>query len=206
MSILKTFTWTGNTMIPADCGKFCMYNTIPRATTEKLYKEIHWKTPQVNQNGILCRPILYHLSHLGSPSWNLHKNLKGWRASGGLKSFWVEMSTCWEWHPQFHTDRCSCTQNVVLCTSSHGYSPVSFMIPFTMTSLVARMVKRLPTMRETGVQSHFLLQGRSPGEGNGNPLQYSCLKNPTDGGAWWSKGSQRVGHDWVTSLSLTIHW
>ncbi|KAB0345334.1 hypothetical protein FD754_022260 [Muntiacus muntjak] len=28
--------------------------------------------------------------------------------------------------------------------------------------------------------------GRSPGEGNGNPLQYSCLKNPMDGGAWWA--------------------
>ena len=27
--------------------------------------------------------------------------------------------------------------------------------------------------------------GRSPGEGNGNPLQYSCLENSTDGGAWW---------------------
>ena len=26
--------------------------------------------------------------------------------------------------------------------------------------------------------------GRSPGEGNGNPLQYSCLENPTDGEAW----------------------
>ena len=26
--------------------------------------------------------------------------------------------------------------------------------------------------------------GRSPGEGNGNPLQYSCLKNPMEGGAW----------------------
>ena len=26
--------------------------------------------------------------------------------------------------------------------------------------------------------------GRSPGEGNGNPLQYSCLKNPMDGGSW----------------------
>ena len=26
--------------------------------------------------------------------------------------------------------------------------------------------------------------GRSPGEGNGNPLQYSCLVNPMDGGAW----------------------
>ena len=26
---------------------------------------------------------------------------------------------------------------------------------------------------------------RSPGEGNGNPLQYSCLKNPVDRGTWW---------------------
>ena len=26
--------------------------------------------------------------------------------------------------------------------------------------------------------------GRSPGEGNGNPVQYSCLENPMDGGAW----------------------
>ena len=28
--------------------------------------------------------------------------------------------------------------------------------------------------------------GRAPGEGNGNPLQYSCLENPMDGGAWWA--------------------
>ena len=28
--------------------------------------------------------------------------------------------------------------------------------------------------------------GRSPGEGNGNPLQYFCLKNAMDGGAWWA--------------------
>ena len=28
--------------------------------------------------------------------------------------------------------------------------------------------------------------GRSPGEGNGTPLQYSCLENPVDGGAWWA--------------------
>ena len=30
----------------------------------------------------------------------------------------------------------------------------------------------------------ILGSGRSPGEGNGNPLQYSCLENPMDGGAW----------------------
>ena len=28
--------------------------------------------------------------------------------------------------------------------------------------------------------------GRSPGEGNGNPLQYSCLENPMEGGGWWA--------------------
>jgi len=40
--------------------------------------------------------------------------------------------------------------------------------------------------------------GRFPGEGNGNPLQYSCLENPMDGGAWCrllSMGLQRVRHD-----------
>ena len=40
--------------------------------------------------------------------------------------------------------------------------------------------------------------GRFPGEGNGNPLLYSCLENPMDRGAWCrllSMGLQRVGHD-----------
>ena len=37
--------------------------------------------------------------------------------------------------------------------------------------------------------------GKYLGEGNGNPLQYSCLKNPIDGGACWSKGLQRVRYD-----------
>ena len=43
------------------------------------------------------------------------------------------------------------------------------------------------------------------GEGNGSPLQYSCLENPMDGEAWrrlLSMGSQRVGHDWATSLAF----
>ena len=38
--------------------------------------------------------------------------------------------------------------------------------------------------------------------GNGNPLQYSCLGNPMDRGAWWAVvyGSWRVGHDWMTNI------
>ena len=39
--------------------------------------------------------------------------------------------------------------------------------------------------------------GRSPAEGNGNPLQCSCLENPTDGGAWQATvhGVKRIGHN-----------
>ena len=57
--------------------------------------------------------------------------------------------------------------------------------PIPWDSLVPQTVKRLPTMRETRVRS-IPGSGRSPGEGNGNPLQYSCLQNPMDGGAGWA--------------------
>ena len=60
--------------------------------------------------------------------------------------------------------------------------------------LVAQTVKRL----SVGDLGSIPGSGRFPGEGNGNPLQYSCLENPVDGGAWCrllSMGSQRVGHD-----------
>ena len=61
-------------------------------------------------------------------------------------------------------------------------NPKKQKIKATYMSLVAQRVKRLPAMQETPVRS--LGQEDSPGEGNGNPLQYSCLENPMDGGAW----------------------
>ena len=50
---------------------------------------------------------------------------------------------------------------------------------------MAQRLKRLPAMRETRVQS--LGREDFPGEGNGNPLQYSCLENPMEGGAWCAR-------------------
>ena len=50
-----------------------------------------------------------------------------------------------------------------------------------MASLVAQMVKNLPAMQETGFSPWV---GKTPGEGNGNPLQHSCPGNPKDRGAW----------------------
>ena len=44
------------------------------------------------------------------------------------------------------------------------------------------MIKNLPAMQETQVPS--LGQEDSPGEGNGNSLQYSCLENPKDREVW----------------------
>ena len=55
------------------------------------------------------------------------------------------------------------------------------------TSQVALEVKNLPAIagdvRDMGL---FPESGRSPGGGNGNPLQPSCLENPTDRAAWWA--------------------
>ena len=54
-------------------------------------------------------------------------------------------------------------------------------------SQVALVVKNLPAkvgdVREEGFIPGL---GRSPGGGPGNPLQYSCLENPMDRGAWWA--------------------
>ena len=45
--------------------------------------------------------------------------------------------------------------------------------------------------------------GRSPGEGNGNPLQYSCLENPMDGGAWLAT-VHGVAKSWTRLSDFTI--
>ena len=58
--------------------------------------------------------------------------------------------------------------------------------------------------RDTGL---ILGSGRSPKEGNGNALQYSCLENPTDREAWQStiQRSQRVGHNWATKRTIDYY-
>ena len=57
-------------------------------------------------------------------------------------------------------------------------------VGLTFLSLVAQMVKHLPAMQEIRVQS--LGQEDPLEKGNGSPLQYPCLENSMDGGAWWA--------------------
>ena len=63
------------------------------------------------------------------------------------------------------------------------------------------MVKNLPIMRETRVRS--LGQEDASGEGHGNPLQYSCLENPMDRGAWWATKSSKES-DMTEGLTLSL--
>ena len=45
------------------------------------------------------------------------------------------------------------------------------------------------------------------GEGNGTPLQYSCLENPMDGGAWWAAvHGVAKGQTWLNDFTFTIHF
>ena len=63
---------------------------------------------------------------------------------------------------------------------------------------MALVVKNPPANAgDAGDMSSSPGSGRSPGGGHDNPLQYSCLKNPMDRGAWWAiiHGSQRVRHN-----------
>ena len=64
------------------------------------------------------------------------------------------------------------------------------------------VVKNLPA--NAGDTSLISGSGRSPGGGNGNPLQDSCLGNSMDRGVWWAtvEGVARVRHDLVTKLPL----
>ena len=68
-------------------------------------------------------------------------------------------------------------------------------------SRVAQLVKNLPAMQET--RGSVPGSGRSPGEGNGNKLQYFCLENSMDRGAWWGPwGSKSVGYNWAANTSF----
>ena len=60
-------------------------------------------------------------------------------------------------------------------------------LPLPWAFQVVLVVKNLPA-KAGEIRNMGLSPGlrRSPGEKNGNPLQYSCLENPMDRGAWWA--------------------
>ena len=79
-------------------------------------------------------------------------------------------------------DSFSLTSSQPICLSVHGIIyPFTFLfVGFPGGSEVKASASN------AGDLGSIPGSGRSPGEGNGNPLQHSCLENPMDGGAWWA--------------------
>ena len=80
---------------------------------------------------------------------------------------------------------------------------------------MAQVVSSLPAVWESlPAVGSIPGTGRSPGEGNGDPLQYSCLENPMGGGAWQATWSRQTVHgvaksrtrlsDFILSLSEKV--
>ena len=71
--------------------------------------------------------------------------------------------------------------------NSHLLSILHMVMYVSLGFLVAQRLKHLPVSAcNVGDLGLIPWSGRSSGEGNGNPLQYSCLENPIDRGAWWA--------------------
>ena len=111
---------------------------------------------------------------------------------------------------------------LILDSETHGLCVYTY-VGFPGSSVI----KNLPANAE--VKGSIPGLGRSPGEGNGNPLQYSRLGNPMDGGAWqatvcdvtgsqtrlstwdtlWIVGQRVISEKWQTSLmnhTVILNW
>ena len=65
------------------------------------------------------------------------------------------------------------------------YNKIQLKVPSTICDFPGGSDSKA-SVYNTGDPGSIPGLGRSPGEGNGNPLQYSCLENPMDRGAWWA--------------------
>ena len=92
------------------------------------------------------------------------------------------------WHAKTVRNSNFCATNKISLEPSHPYSFIYCLWLLLCWVLQVALVVRNPPanvgdIRDVGSVSG---SGRSPGEGHGNPLQYFCLENPMNRGAWWA--------------------
>ena len=105
-----------------------------------------------------------------------------------------------------HNQHCGVIYKVKRVDSGHSHHKENFFFSFYLYLYEIKgfpcgtIVKNLPANAGDARDMGSIPEsGRSPGVGNGNPLQYSCLENFMDRGAWWATVRlQRVRHDWAT--------
>ena len=93
------------------------------------------------------------------------------------------------------------------CKEDPGQPKIKKEIKYILkrASEVASVIKNPPAnTRDIRDASLILGSRRSPGGGHSNPLQYSCLENPMDRGAWWAT-VRRVAKSWTWLKWLSVH-
>ena len=148
-----------------------------------------------------CRWILYQLSHKGSPrtlEWVAYpfssrsSQPRNWTGvsciAGGFFTNWAMRDLDTSNFPS-------------LCLGSLYWSPLRVRRASQVALVVKNRHVNAGDARDVGSVPGL---GRSPGEGNGNPLQYSCLENPMDRGAWWAMAC-RVTKSWKHLKRLSTH-
>ena len=124
-----------------------------------------------------------------------------WRITAGMGKFnpasshgRISMTLC---HSSFWNQSPSSKQ---LCQNTKISYFVSIYLIVLLGFPGGSVVKNPPA--NAGDMGSIFVVGRSPGAGNGSPLQYSCLGNPIDQEAWWATygpwGHKTVGHDLAT--------
>ena len=142
----------------------------------------------------LCILLVVHTSFLFSNHISRNNLFAHLLKFIGLKNFKahedrndVDYTVCWrrQWHPT----------PVLLPGKSHGRRSLVGCRPWGREE------------SDTTERLHFHFSLSCIGEGNGNPLQCSCLENPRDGGPGRppSLGSHRVGHDWSNLAAAAVH-
>ena len=157
-----------------------------------------------------CRQILYYLSHQGSLTsslvariWCFHHpdpaSISGWEPKSYFKLLKVKATQGHSWHQELvllalllkwlHF----CFTPVLLPGKSHGPRSLVGFSPWGLEE------------SDTTERLHFYFSLSCTGEGNGNPLQCSCLGNPRDGRAWWAAiygvAQSRTRLKWLSSSS-----
>ena len=102
------------------------------------------------------------------------------------------------------------SQTHVFCITGRFFTsePPGKLINSKYTSLVQMFLLRFKPY--SCLTIHYLLLHVSQthfGEGNGTPLQYSCLENPVDGGAWWAAvHGVTKSRTWLSNFTFTFHF
>ena len=145
---------------------------------------------------LVLQHILYHLSHQGSQvSMRVARGSASWLSSHGrglgprdASPFPAEQDRKWPARPGAHLTHRGRAPGL-LPGKSHGRRSLVGCSPWGLEELDTTEQLPFHFSSNAGDPRHTALipgSGKSPGEGNGNLHQYSCLESSTDRGAWWA--------------------